>query len=326
MTFHPELRGRARLLRAIPQAVFFAARPARRRERFAIQWAARRLRDFSEHVLGPGTSVWAHRPRHPVAGRAVLWIHGGGYRTGSAVFDAALLRAYADETRALVVAVDYRLAPEHPFPAPLDDCQAAYRWLVDQEGVDPALVVIAGASAGGGLAAALVQSLRDQGAVRAAGQVLGYPMLDDRTALRRDLDGAHLIWPNDVNRVAWQEYTGHEPGSAAVPPYAVPGRTEDLAGLPPAWIGVGTADLFCAEDVGYAARLADAGVEVQVEVVTGAFHGFDIMKPDAEVSRAFVAAQTRAASGFLDAAEAARGSEPQKKSDPPSALTVAPVT
>jgi acetyl esterase/lipase len=191
-----------------------------------------------------------------------------------------------------VVSVAYRLAPEHPFPAALDDAHAAWQWLQGAAaslGVDPARVAVGGASAGGGLAACLAQRLRDEGRVQPAAQLLVYPMLDDRTAARRELDGAgHLVWHNRSNRAGWSAYLG---GAPEVPAYAVAARHGDLHGLPPAWIGVGDLDLFWSEDRAYAERLEAAGVAVEFLEIAGAPHGFDMMAPDVPLARAFAASQ-----------------------------------
>jgi acetyl esterase/lipase len=149
-------------------------------------------------------------------------------------------------------------------------------------------VAIGGASAGGGLAAALALRARDEGgAVRPVLQLLVYPMLDDRTVKRSDLDGArYRLWSQDSNRFGWTSYL-----AGADPQIAVPARHEDLAGLPPAWVGVGTRDMFYDEDVAYAERLNAAGVPCHVEIVPGAFHIFDAVLPKAGVSQSFFASQ-----------------------------------
>jgi acetyl esterase/lipase len=251
--------------------------------------------------LGPGCAVRVHRPASAAAPvGALLWIHGGGFIIGSAGQDDALCRRFVEELGIIVASVEYRLAPEHPYPAPLEDCYTALAWLAAQEEVDPARIVIGGASAGGGLAAGLALLAHERAAVTPALQLLVYPMLDDRTALRTDVDEAHVrMWNNRSNRFGWQSYLGRPPGSPDVPPLAAPARYEDLAGLPPAWIGVGTLDLFHDEDVAYAQRLRQAGVACQLDVVTGAFHGFDAVLPKAPVSRSFVAAQIAAVAGAL---------------------------
>ena len=203
----------------------------------------------------------------------------------------------ADTLGAVVASVDYRLAPEHPYPAALDDCCAALEWLVAQPEIDSRRVVVFGISAGGGLAAALTLRCVDTGLVDLAGQVLQYPMLDDRTVLRSST-GA-LGWTPEDNRFGWRSYLSTDPGADSVSAYAAPGRRDDLSGLPPTWIGVGTADLFHDEDVDYAVRLQAAGVPTQLSVVRGAFHGFDIAAYS-ELSRSFTAARLAAMRHFLD--------------------------
>jgi len=245
--------------------------------------------------VGP-TSVRLHGLISGAAPRpAMLWIHGGGFVIGSAAQDDALCAHVADELGVTVAAVDYRLAPAHRFPVPLEDCYRALVWLADQPTVDEARIAIGGASAGGGLAASLAMLARDRGEVQPAFQLLSYPMLDDRTATRVDIDERDFrLWNNKSNHLAWEAYTGAAPGSASIPTLAAPGRSSDLAGLPPAWIGVGALDLFLEEDQSYARRLADAGVPCELYVVDGAFHGFDSVRPKAGVTRSFRASQVAA--------------------------------
>lgn len=297
--FHPDLE---RLARRIPPwlrvgpGLLKVLRPL---ERFRRRY---RPDDVGIEVLDE-TSVRVHRPPAGVGngpGPALLWIHGGGYVLGTAGQDDAICRYFARELGALVAAVEYRVAPEHPHPAPVEDCHEALVWLAGRADVDPERVAIGGASAGGGLAASLALLARDRGEVRPAFQLLVYPMVDDRTAARTDLDEQNLrLWNNRSNRFAWEAYTGHPPGSPDVDPLAVPARHPDLTGLPPAWIGVGDLDLFHDEDLAYADRLRAAGVPVEVEVVEGAFHGFDLVAAQAGVSQAFRAAQTRALAAAL---------------------------
>jgi len=251
-----------------------------------------------EHVaLDGGGAVYIHRPRdapdEPLPG--LLWIHGGGLIMGDARQDEPFLQRLADELGLLVVTAQYRVAPEHPFPAPLDDCEQAFQWLATQSDVDPQRLAVAGRSAGGGLAAALCQRLRDAVAdLQPTFQLLVYPMLDDRSAQGSGPDDAyHRLWDRASNALGWSSYlTGHDP--EAPPPHAVPARAPDLKGLPPAWIGIGTLDLFHDEDVAYAERLRAAGVPVDLKVVEGAYHGFDVADARAAVSRAFREAQVAA--------------------------------
>jgi acetyl esterase/lipase len=216
---------------------------------------------------------------------AMLWIHGGGYVLGTAQQHDALCHRFTRELGITVASVDYRLAPEHPYPAPLEDCYSALTWLAGLPAVDPARVAIGGASAGGGLAAALALLARDRGDVTPTLQLLAYPMLDDRSGSGPE-DPKYRLWSPKSNRFGWKAYLAN-----ADPQVAVPARRDDLSGLAPAWIGVGTHDLFHDEDVAYAERLTAAGVPCQVEVVPGAFHGFDLVVPKAAVSQSFFASQ-----------------------------------
>jgi acetyl esterase/lipase len=201
----------------------------------------------------------------------------------------------------VIVAVDYRLAPETPFPGSLEDNYAALKWLhdsADSLGVDPSRIALMGASAGGGHAAMLAIAARDRGEVPIAFQLLIYPMLDDRTGSSRHVP-PHMgkyIWVPDSNRFGWSSLLGVPAGSRVVPAGAVPARVENLAGLPPVFIGVGSVDLFVDEDVDYARRLLDSGVSTELCVVPGAYHGFDIIAPEASVSKAFWATWSAALS------------------------------
>jgi acetyl esterase/lipase len=202
---------------------------------------------------------------------------------------------FALEAGMLVVSVDYRLAPERPFPAGLEDGYAALVGLSARArdlGIDPARIAIGGASAGGGLAAVLAQRGQDRGAVRPVFQLLIYPMLDDRTGLSADPDEARRrVWFASDNCFGWAAYLGRDTDRSNPPAYASAARRADLSGLPPAWIGVGALDLFQDEDVAYAARLRACGVDCETVVVPGAYHGFDVVAPKASVVAAFRRAQ-----------------------------------
>ncbi|WP_370500334.1 alpha/beta hydrolase [Mycolicibacterium sp. jd] len=285
--FHPELRRSARLL---PKQVITPLTLPFVRAASRLMW---RHNDSPEDVevltLSSGVGVRLFRPSGaaPGPGPALLWIHGGGYVIGDAAQDDVLCRRFARELGATVASVNYRLAPEYPYPVPVEDCYSALRWLAQLPAVDPARVAIGGASAGGGLAAALALLTRDRGEIELAAQLLVYPMIDDRTVHRKGLDNpGHRLWNQSSNRFGWRAYLGD-----ADPNEAVPARRDDLAGLPPAWIGVGTLDLFHDEDLAYAERLRAAGVRCEVMVVDGAFHGFDGIAPKADVSQSFFNSQ-----------------------------------
>ncbi|WP_040159360.1 alpha/beta hydrolase [Nigerium massiliense] len=229
--------------------------------------------------LGEWVSLVVAVPNAPTPRGALLWVHGGGMVIGTARQDLARCFHIARNLGIVVVAVEYRLAPEHPFPVPLDDCHRAWTWLLERSDdldVDTGRLAIGGQSAGGGLAAGLVQRLHDEGGVQPVAQWLFSPMLDDRTAADRSLDAVrHYIWDNRANRAGWSSYLGGAPGRSQAPSYAAPARRDDLAGLPAAWIGTSTIELFHAEDRDYAERLAAFGVPCVLDEVAGAPHGFE---------------------------------------------------
>ena len=209
----------------------------------------------------------------------LLWIHGGGYILGCPEMDEQLLCRKADELGCLVVAVDYRLAPEHPYPAALDDCDAALGWILDNApalSVDTSTLVLGGASAGGGLAAALALRARDQRPGAITCQCLIYPMLDHRTGTAATESAKdYWLWGEDHNRFAWKAYLGSNDLTHGVSPFASPAAAKRLDGLPPTYLCIGDQDLFYEEDVDYARRLGESGVAVELEVAPGAPHGFD---------------------------------------------------
>ena len=284
--FDPELRKLARLLPkgyalhrglTIPRALMYAA------------GAAGRIRSVESTSVNSNVSVRIHRPPHTVEpGPAMLWIHGGGTLMGTAAQEDRYCRKIANFTDITVVAVEHRLAPEHPYPTPLEDCYAALVWLAHQEWVDADRIAVGGASAGGGFTAAVAQRAHDRGDVPLALQLMVYPMLDDRTGNVHPQD-RRVMWSAGDNQLAWQWYL-----DGADPIEAAPARRVDLSGLAPAWIGVGTRDLFYDECREYAGRLRDAGVAVHEEIAEGAFHAFDLIGANASVSQRFFASQCRA--------------------------------
>jgi acetyl esterase/lipase len=221
----------------------------------------------------------------------MLWMHGGGLVAGAPENDEGNNIEIVRELGIAVAAVAYRLAPRHPFPCAIEDCYAGLKWLhaeAEALGLRADRLFVGGASAGGGLAAGLAMLARDRGDVPVAFQLLVYPMIDDRTVLRTDIDTSHVrLWSAADNRYAWGAYLKGGAGRGEVNPYAAPARRDDLSGLPPAWLGVGELDLFHDEDVAFASRLSRAGVPCELHVVPGAFHGFDRFKPTANVARQF---------------------------------------
>ena len=230
-------------------------------------------------------------PENP-SGAGLLWIHGGGLVLGAAAMDDRLCGETARETGATIVSVDYRLAPKHPFPTPLDDCATGFEWMLSHAaelGLDTTRIAVGGQSAGGGLAASLVQRLHDDGVALAA-QWLFCPMLDDRTAADRSHDATgHIVWNTRSNLVGWRSYLGEQVAADDLPRYAAAARRDDLVGLPPTWIYSSDIELFYAEDRDYARRLEEAGVPVTFETVRGAPHGFEAWASDSAMARDLVA-------------------------------------
>ncbi len=237
--------------------------------------------DLIVHVINP--SPGARKP-------GILHLHGGGFIVGSAEGSVADLQAEAEALDAVIVTVEYRLAPETAHPGALEDNHAALVWMAgcaEELGLDPARIAVQGESAGGGHAAMLALAARDRGEAELCFQCLTYPMLDDRTGTTRD-PPAHigtLLWTRELNRIGWEALLGRPPGGEG--PGPAPARAADLRGLPPAFIAVGDIDLFVEEDLVYAGRLVAAGVPVELMVLPGAPHGFHAFNPEASVSRRF---------------------------------------
>jgi len=221
----------------------------------------------------------------------IVHTHGGGYVAANTSL-YPFIQTMAQACGCVVVSVDYRMAPETRYPGSLDDNYAALRWVYAQAaalGVDRARIAVGGESAGGGHAAALALRARDRAEIPMLFQLLLYPMLDDRTGSSQPAPPAmgQFIWNAACNRFGWTALLGVPAGSAHIPPGSVPARLEDLSGLPPAWIGVGSIDLFADEDVHYAQRLMDEGIATELNVFPGAYHAFDLLVPRAAVSKRF---------------------------------------
>jgi acetyl esterase/lipase len=223
----------------------------------------------------------------------LLHMHGGGFMMADPMW-MPLLQGIATDCHCVVVSVDYRLAPEARYSGSLEDNYAALKWVhahAAELGIDRSRIAVGGESAGGYHAASLAIHARDRNEVPIVFQLLIYPALDDRTGSSHPAPPAvgHFMWTASANRFAWSSLLGVPAGSSKVPAAAVPARVASVAGLPPAWIGVGSIDLFAEEDMEYARRLVHAGVGTELLVVRGAFHGFDRFVPDAEVAQQFSA-------------------------------------
>lgn len=198
-----------------------------------------------------------------------------------------MLQDLVGRTGCVAVAVEWRRAPEDPYPAAVHDAYAALRWMAANSEMDATRLVIGGASSGGGVAAGVALLARDRGEVALTGQVLVYPMLDDRqvTPSSREVRDPRL-WNHESNRLGWAAYLSGIDGGE-VPAYAAPSRASSLAGLPPTWMATGELDLFRDEDIGYASQLLAAGVPTELHVYPRAVHGFELFAPDAAVSVRF---------------------------------------
>ncbi|MFJ8935225.1 alpha/beta hydrolase [Streptomyces sp. NPDC102365] len=233
----------------------------------------------------------------------VYWMHGGGMIMGDRFSQIDIPLEWLDEFGAVVVSVDYRLAPEFTGTTPVEDCYQGLLWIAEHAedlGIDPGRIIVAGASAGGGLAAGVALLARDLGGPAIAGQILICPMLDHRntSVSSRQYAGGPGVWTREMNEFAWRAllggldghggFDGHgAPGDlsgADVPPYASPARADDLSGLPTAYIDTGSAEVFRDEDTDYATRIWAAGGQAELHVWAGGFHGFDALFPQAPLS------------------------------------------
>ena len=297
------------VLAGLPAVGDITADPAATRKRVAEMFAAARGEPGIDQMIvedreitGPETSstipirIYAPTTTARRNTGALLWIHGGGFVLGSPDMDDVLCERISDRARCIVVSVDYRLAPEAPFPAGVEDCYEALCWMVasaSELGIDPTAVAVGGASAGGCLAAAVALMARDRNGPGLALQLLIYPCLDDRhTTPSSQQVTDPRVWNRDMSMKAWKAYLGDRQGD--VPAYAAPARATDFAGLPRAYILVADQDLLRDEDIDYARRLLDAGVTTELHVYPGTFHGFDVFAPAAAIS-------TRAIADYVDA-------------------------
>jgi len=247
----------------------------------------------NRHIPGPagapkvGIRLYTPKPRTERL-PAVLWIHGGGFLVGKPGMDDHLCQRFVEEVGCILVSVDWRLAPENPFPAGVEDCYAALLWMVacaSELSIDTERIAVAGGSAGGGVAAAVALLARDRGGPKLAFQMPLYGCLDDRhitpssTAITDE-----RVWNTDISKKAWGLYLAGSDENA-ISPYAAPARAQSLANLPPTYICIGEVDLMRDENIEYATRLMQAGVQTELHIYPGAFHGFDGLVPTAQVSQ-----------------------------------------
>jgi acetyl esterase/lipase len=226
---------------------------------------------------------------------AIYNIHGGGMVLGDNRLGLLPVLDWAQELHAAVVSVEYRLAPQTPHPGPVEDCYAGLAWTAGHAGelgIDLDRIAVVGASAGAGLAAAVALLARDRGGPAIAAQMLMCPMIDDRNDTYSSRQMAGLgVWDRTSNETGWTALLGATRGGPEVSQYAAPARAADLAGLPPAFIDVGSAETFRDEAVAYASRIWQAGGAAELHVWPGGFHGYSIMVPQAALSQESVAAQ-----------------------------------
>jgi acetyl esterase/lipase len=248
--------------------------------------------------------IYAPVDRGGAPAAALVFFHGGAFVLGDRYTEELRCLRYAAEVPCVVVSVDYRLAPEHPYPAAVDDCFAGLEWTVahaPELGVDPARVGVGGSSAGGALAAAVALRARDAGGPPLVFQLLNYPVIDDRmdTASMRAFDTTPL-WTSGATADMWEHYLGDPTTRGDVSPYAAPGRAADLSGLPPAYVLTAELDPLRDEGIEYARRLMEAGVPTELHTVAGACHGFDIIAANGALGRRAIDEQVRAlARGLL---------------------------
>jgi acetyl esterase/lipase len=242
----------------------------------------------------PPVAVRLYRPkesRDPLP--VIVWMHPGGWVLGTLELEDLMARELVKSVRCALVAVEYRLAPEHPYPAALEDCYAVLKWVAadgKKHGIGTRQIAVGGSSAGGNLAAGIALLARDRGEVSLGFQMLVYPALNDRNLAQVGPNVAeNLFWSRENMLMSWRAYLENRQASAEVPIYAAPTRARDLGRLPPAFIAVGGLDMFLDECLDYAARLTAAEVNTEVHVYPGAFHAFDAFAPLARVAQRFVA-------------------------------------
>lgn len=246
---------------------------------------------------GSSIALRLYRKSGSSPGSLAVYIHGGGMFLCSIDTHDPICRRYTAASGVPLLSVDFRFAPEHPYPTSVEDCYAALRWAAEHAGelgVDPERIAIMGDSAGGGMAAAVALMARDRGGPALRSQILVYPMLDDRTTQPDPEIEPFAMWTTDDNITGWGCLLGDDAGGDEVPSYAAPAREQDLSALPPAYIEVGQLDIFRGEDLEYAERLSQAGVGVELHVHPGVPHAFEVFAPDSAVAVRAMADRVRA--------------------------------
>jgi acetyl esterase/lipase len=257
---------------------------------FSVDPPASEAVERQDHLVpgDPEVPVRVHRPTGAEGPLPCLYsMHGGGYVIGSHVMDGPTFDRLCPSIGIAGVSVEYRLAPDTAYPGPLEDCYRGLKWTYDHAGelgIDPERIGVGGISAGGGLAAALALLARDRGELPIAFQLLDCPMIDDRQVTTSSQRDGLPVWSRQSNSFGWRSYLGDLYGTDDVPYTAAPARAEDLSGLPPAFVSVGTLDGFLDEDVDYALRLNHAGVPCELHVYPGACHGYQIAA-DCEITQ-----------------------------------------
>ena len=240
----------------------------------------------------PDINVRIYRPEKQIGLLpALLWIHGGGYMLGDIDQEDLTAKQFTLSAECIIASVEYRLAPEHPYPAPLEDCYAVLKWLsthADELRIDRSRIAVGGGSAGGGLASGLAILARDRAEVKTTFQLLVYPMINDcNIAPASNALPDAILWTRESNLIGWRSYLGCEPGVEGISCYAAAYRAENLEGLPATYIAVGDLDLFAQEDIEYSRRLVAAGIPTELHVYPGGCHAFDMLVPSADVSKRF---------------------------------------
>ncbi|MDH6589727.1 acetyl esterase/lipase [Streptomyces sp. SAI-133] len=275
----PEILAHLRQLPSTPIDSLLAHRQVERRE---ITVPATDGTPIPLSILSP------ERTDAATAAPCIYWMHGGGMVMGDRYSQIDIPLEWLDQLGAVVVSVDYRLAPEHTGTVPVDDCYRGLLWVAQHTAelrIDPARIVVAGASAGGGLAAGVSLLARDRGGPAIAAQMLICPMLDHRNASTssRQYSRTPGVWTTEMNAFGWHSLLGDLP-DAEVSPYMSPSLAQDLSDLPTAYIDTGSAEVFRDEDTDYATRIWTAGGQAELHVWAGGFHGFDALYPQAHIS------------------------------------------